>query len=208
MDPMTISLILSGASFLGGLGRDRTQQNTRSTTRNTFDPQSSRLRNRLVMDMNRRLTGRGAYDAAHAVTNDRLGNVAMAGRASQQGLAARLAASGIRGPAAGAAQGALSTGIFGEHVGVLNQEQPMAREFQHEDFNDAMDLVNQGRGSETTGTGTAQGPGGGVGGGFADMGQMLGWLASQGLLSGARRPGASSSGGTTGRVYDTGFEPR
>lgn len=189
MDPLTISLILGGASFLGGLGGDKSRQTNRSTTRSTFDPVSTRMRGRLVDMMNRRLATGGA-GAARNVTNTRLGGIADAGRAANTGLAARLSAMGIRGPAAGAATGALSQGIFGEHVGALNDEPLLARQFNAEDFDQAFSLMSAGRGSTTEGTGEAT-AGGGPFGGFADMGQMLGWLAGQGLLTGGGKTPAT-----------------
>ena len=59
----------------------------------------------------------------------------------------------------------------------------MAQQLHSQDMGFASSLLNQGRGTTTTGTGTAAGAtGGGLGGAFSDFGTMLGYLIASGAF--------------------------
>lgn len=198
------------ASFVSGLfgnKRKQTQQiNQRSTSTPTFGAEFSGLKDRVIAQAMRQLGGSGGFNAARNITNQRLNATSMAGAAAQKGLAARLSSQGIRGMAAGIPQASLASGIFSEHVGALNEEPILGRQFGVEDLQQAMGVLGLGRGTSTTTTGTTTGEttdGGGIGGGIGDLGEMIGWLASQGYLNfgGGGGAGRSSLGGTTFRRF-------
>lgn len=200
MATAAIPIGLSALSFLGGLFKHKQTQNQTSTTTPTFDPTMVPLKDRLVSATMRRLNGSGGYDAARNITNTNLQGVNQAAAGARAGLAARLAASGIHGGAAGAAMGGLENARFGQQVGVLNQEPLLGREFQNEDLHSAMGVLGLGRGSTTTGTGTMTG-GGGFGGGLEDMGSMLGFLYANGGLGGGK---GKTGGKPRGGIFDSG----
>lgn len=194
------TLALLGGSLLGGLFGDKkkSSQKIDQTSSPFFSPEFSGLKDKLIANAMRTLGGSGGYNAAHNITNANLNNISMAGDSAQKGLAARLSSMGIRGQAAAMPQANLAGSVFGQHVGALNQEPILGRQFNQEDFQQAMAALGLGRGTHTTGTttGTETG-GGGIGGGLNDLGGMIGFLASNGMLNfgGVKKPGITGGGG-------------
>lgn len=180
-DPITLALL--GSSFLGGiLGKDKRKQTQTgtSTTTPTFDPAFMGVRDRLLRSSMR---APGGFSLARNITNQRLQGIGSAAGSAETGLRAKLAAMGQRGPAAGFALAGLGERAFGEKVGAINDEPLLAHGFDQEQLQQLLEVLGMGRGSATKTEGTATGEsGGGIGQGFADVGEMLGWLAANGKL--------------------------
>lgn len=181
MDPITIALL--GSSFVGGLlNKNKQKQKTSgtSTTSPTFAPEFLGVRDRLLRSAGRAPTG---FSLARNATNQTLQGITGAGADAELGLRAKLAASGIRGPAAGSAIGKLGSSIFGAQAGAISNEPLLAHDFDMEQMDRLLQVLGMGRGSTTTSTGTGTSEsGGGIGGGFSDLGEMLGFLSAQGKL--------------------------
>jgi len=201
--PIAVPIGLGVASFIGGLVGNKRKQtnqiNQTSTSTPTWGPEFSGLKDRAIAQAMRQLNGMGGFNAARNITNQRLNSTAMAGNAAQKGLSARLSAQGIRGMAAGIPQANLASGIFSEQVGAMNEEPILGRQFSMEDLQQAMGVLGMGRGTTTRTTGTSTGTetsGGGIGGGLTDLGEMIGWLASQGMLNFGKKGGGAAFAGS------------
>lgn len=189
---VAIPIAMLAASFISGLFKKKQTQTTTgtNTTAPYFDPAFTGVRDKLLQQTMRGLSGGGGAALASNVTNQRLGAINTAGESAQTGLAARLAAMGIRGGAAAAPTAHLASTQFGQQVGAINQEPLLAHQFDQEGFQNALQTLGFGRGTTSTGNSTTTGlSGGGVGGGFSDLGSMLGFLYGQGLIGqGGQKP--------------------
>jgi len=121
-----------------------------------------------------------------------LGNINRNSDLVQQSIKNKLTASGLAGsPIAGNAmlQGELSRG--GQATDFMNQLPLVQRQLQNQDFSQALGLYGaRPLGSTTTASGTSSGtqvhPGSALGAGFSEAGDLLSFLAGQGLLGGKK----------------------
>lgn len=180
-----IPLALGGASFLGGLfGHKDKKQTQTQTTSTQLSPQANSLNDLILGQIRNRLAGSADLSGYRAegqkTINDTFGNVGTA-------LSADLTARGLSdSPAAVAPLSRLAVGRAGSMAQFLNSLPLLQRQMQGDDLQFAQSqFALQPRTTTTTGVGTAQGQP--LAGGFADLGQMLGYLIGSGQF-GQRKP--------------------
>jgi hypothetical protein len=166
-----------GASFLGGLVKNKGKQT--STTTPTFDPAFSPLKNTILNMTMQRLNSdpnMSGYQANGIQNINRIfGNSAMA---SNNDLSARgLSTSPIAGTVGATRENARA----GQVAGFENQIPLLARQLKGEDLAQAGNVLNMGRGSTTTGT---EEGGGGPAGGITQLGRFLGYASANGAFGG------------------------
>jgi hypothetical protein len=196
--PLLAAIGLPLAGMIGGAlaGRSRTDRQT-STTTPSFDPAFLPLRDRLISDVMGRL--RNPEQLSKLVENQRLQSTNQVFDTGMQGLMARLAERGLKGPIEGAGIANMETGRMGALAGVLGETPLINRQFQQEDFSNALRTMGMGVGSTTTGTMTS---GGNVAGGaFGGLGSMLGWMMGNGAFGGGASPGGGVSTMPVGPNY-------
>lgn len=190
------AVIGGGASLLGGLlsGRKkaRTQESTFQQTGTTtpfFGPEFEELKQEQLNQILARL--RQSTDLS-GFKAEGLSNINRQAQFSQQALENRLSSQGLLGsPVAGTAMANLELGRGGEQVRFLNQIPLLQREMQGQDLSQALALLGMGRGTTQTSSGTSTGvvPGSGAGGGFQDLGLIIGLLSATGAFGGKKPPG-------------------
>jgi len=188
------SIIGGGSSIVGGALANKAKQGSTSTTTPTYDPQSQALRDLVYKQISDRLTGPGADLSGY--TTSGLQDINKAYDASATATNNNLAARGLsRSPVAAAVDAnrnlarAADIGRFTSSIPLLQ------RQLQTEDLGLAQNVFNSGRGSTGTGAATTT-EGGGAGGAFSNLSQMLGFLIGSGAFKkGSTTPGLPAVAG-------------
>jgi hypothetical protein len=197
MGPLALPLILGGASFLGGMFGGKKQKTTSSsqssgTSSNsmtpTLAPEYSPLQKTLLPMIQQRLMNPQALNPAYERSGIKQINRTydLAGQSLGNSLAARgMSRSGM----AGNAEGRLAGGRAGDIVNFQESLPILADQQRQQDVSNAMNLMQMGRGYNTTGTHTGTqtgtsttGGGGGLGGGLNSLTDMLGFMYGSGMI--------------------------
>lgn len=177
--PLLLPLLLSGASFAGGL-MGRGKQKATSTTTPTLDPAFSGLQNLILPSITSRLQRASALPEGLSEMNTAGINKSYEG--ARTNLENVLSARGLNtSPIAGAAFGRLEGNRAGD-IGRMKTSLPILNEeLKRQDLMDALSALSLGRGSKTVQEGGAGG-GGGIGGGVSSLASMLGFLYGTGAF--------------------------
>jgi len=183
-----LPLALSGISFLGGALNNRARQTT-STTTQALSPEAQGLNTLLMDTIRQRLAG--SADLSGYRTQETQ-NINRTFGNAQTALNADLTARGLSdSPVAGAAISRFQGARAGSIAQLVNSLPLLQRDMQQQDLGLGSHLMAlQPRTTTTTGTQ----PGNMLGGGFSDLGSMLGYLVGQGQFG-----GAGGAGPTVGR---------
>lgn len=173
--------ILGGLGFLGGSQKNKQTQT--QTTNNTLDPAYSPLQQALLSQALGKLNAPTALSQSEIAGG--VGKINDTYRTIQQGIGNRAAASGMTGSPgemyamnnADMARG----GDIGQYRAVTVPG--LERDLQQRNFTNAANVLGQGRYNQTT-TGTST-SGGGLGGGLAGLGGILGFQYGQSGTSGS-----------------------
>lgn len=168
----------AGLGFLGGLFGHKSNQT--QTTTPTMDPAFQGLQGQILGLIQNRLSNNSLPAGYEGQGIRGINSTFDAIKASQNN---NLTARGLgTSPVAAAGQNAIDT-ARGSQVAQFEENLPLLqRELQTQDLGMAGNLLSLGRGATTTGNATT---GGGIGGGFTDLGSMLGYLYGRGAF-GAR----------------------
>lgn len=182
--PLLLPLLLSGASFAGGLMGGGGKQKSTSTTTPTLDPAFAGLQSILLPHITQRLQRASALPAGLSEMNTAGINRSYEG--ARTNLENVLSARGLNtSPIAGAAFGRLE-GSRASDIGRMKTSLPILNEeLKRQDLMDALATLTQGRGQRTVSEGQGGG-GGGLGGGISSLASMLGFLYGTGSFGGGR----------------------
>jgi hypothetical protein len=178
--------ILGGSAVAGALSNTKGARTSTSSSTNTITPTfapefktlSDMLRFR-AEDRLRNSVDMGGYQASGVANiNDAFAGIQ---QASDNNLTSRGLATS---PVAGAVGANLQTARGGSIAEFLNTIPLLQRQLQDQDTASALNVLNIGRGTTSTGTGTGVAPGSAAGGAFGSAAEMLAFLAGQGLLGG------------------------
>lgn len=196
-----VPILMGGASLLGGLINkpNRTTTSTTggtSTTTPTIAPQYKSLNDLVLSRIQGRLAGGGLPGGYESLG---LGNINHASNIAQMAARNRLAGAGLASsPVAGVVQGNAELNRGSQIAQFQNSLPLLQRQLQTEDLGLAGNLLNLGRGSTTTSTGTSTGSEtqpGSWGSGFENIAQMLGFLYGQGAFG--KKPATVTGAATT-----------
>lgn len=188
MLPFLIPLITSGISAIGGALSNRKKQQT-STTTPTLDPAFGPLQTSIIDRAMQRFQQPSALPPGFASGGIKTINDTF--NTGRQSLENVLSARGLgTSPVAGSALTQHETGRIGEISGFRRNLPLLERDLQNQDMEQAMRLIGQGRGLNTTATT----PGNMVGGGISDMATMLGFLYGQGAFGRGQGAPVSATG--------------
>jgi len=177
--PLLPILGLAG-SFFGGLGGEKSKQQSTSTTTPTISPQFKPLQDLLLQQAMRRLNGAPTDLTGYESQN--IGNINKTFGLADMALQNRLRARGLsRSNIAGAGDARIETGRAGAIANFQSGLPLLQRQLANEDIGMAASLLPLGRGTTTTSTGKGS-QGGGAAGGFEDFGTMLGYLIGLGAF--------------------------
>lgn len=181
--PLPAWLIPAGLSALGLFGGSRKNKSSQTqTTTNTLDPAYSPLQQALLSQTLARLNSPSALPMGFE--SNGIGKINDTFRTIQQGIGNRAAASGMTGsPGELYAQGNTDMARGGQIADFRTGLPLLERDMRNQDMNFASGVLGQGRYNSTTqGTSTS---GGGLGGGLAGLGGILGFQYGQGGTSGS-----------------------
>lgn len=176
--------IAAGASFLGGMVKNKSQQT--STTTPTLNPAYSPLQAQILAMVKQRLSSDPdltGYRAGGEQNINRIyGNTAVSqgNDLTTRGLSTSPVAATVAATRENARAGTLAS--------FVNQLPLLKRQMQAEDLGIGTNVLQFGRGSTTTGTATG---GGGLGGGIENLAQYLGYLSGKGAFG--KQPGMYAS---------------
>lgn len=184
------SLAMLGLSGIGGAMSDKgttSEQETTSTSMPTLDPAYKGIQDSLIASVQRRLTNPYSLPVGYEQQGieDINNTYNLVGQSLNNDLTARgLGAS----PVAGSGRSTLQRSRAGDIVRFQRQLPMVERQFQDADIGLATGVLGLGRGNTTTSKGktTADAGGGGVGGAFSNIAQMLAYLQGMGAF---RQPG-------------------
>lgn len=178
MDPITIGLL--GASFLGGLGKNKQTQ----TTMPTADPAFSGLQGLLIQQAMSRLNQPSALPAGYETQG--IGKINRTFDTIGQGIGNRAAALGVSGGAGEQyANNMANISRGGQIAGFQTQIPLQERAMRMEDLG----FANQVLGSQRYGQTTTSNSGGGLSGGIGNLAGMLGYLYGAGKIGGGGASG-------------------
>jgi hypothetical protein len=189
-----IPLIMAGmAAYSAYKGSKQKSQSKQSSTQSssstpTLAPEYSGLQKTLIPMIQQRLINPQGLPPGLEQANIR--NINKTYDLAEQGLGNNLAARGMsRAGMAGAAEGRLAGGRASDIVQMQGTLPLIGRQMQNEDAGMAMQLMNMGRGMNTTGTYSGTGEsssqaGGGAGAVAGSLANSLGWMYGSGMLGG------------------------